>query len=440
MGADLVRGFVVAGVLLAQLASGSSARAEVQPSAAQPNGVPVSPKPGARPPVPPPARRPPAPPQSQRPAMVARPLPPARAAVEMNARPAVPARNVAPAARPPMIVRSTTPAAPQAGARAPLPMQTQRPAQVGTAMRPALPGQTRAPLPGRPSAVGVARLAATRPPLPQRLGAPGATSGMATVASRSQSTGALPLAQRSLAVGGGSAQPASYSASAVKAPAGRPALPQRPGAAAQAAASLGVMKRDGAQLTVFGCQRQGAGGGDVACDTEYGNLDQSQTQITKDGWNALYAIDGDGNKYPFASATLQMSDGTTRDSADVLYGHAMRYVIYFSGVPAGAATLSLVQPGDKAQSVADVAVEDDAAPVDDGSGGGKTADATNPGDDGTDKKAADGSSSKPKSTGAKLKKVAKDAVKEAVKDAVKGATEAVLGDDDGASDAAPKKK
>jgi hypothetical protein len=322
-------------------------------------------------------------------------------------------------------------------------MQTQRAGQAG---RPALMGQMRAPLPVQSGARGGAGALATRPalpsraPLPSRPSAAGAKSGTVIVASRSQSTGALPSAQRSSLVGGGSAQPASYSQSTAKGPGGRSPLPQRPGAVpAQetASVSLGVMKRDGAQLTVYGCQRQG---GDVACDTEYGNLDQSHTQITSDGWKTLYAIDGDGNKYSFASALLETSDGQTRDNADVLYGHAMRYVIYFSGVPTGVATFSLVQPGDNAQSVADVAVQDEAAaaaPDDGTTAGGSTDQGASAGaDDGSDsdKKATDSGSSKSKSTGAKLKKVAKDAVKEAVRDA----TEAVLGDD-GDSGAAKKK-
>jgi hypothetical protein len=219
-------------------------------------------------------------------------------------------------------------------------------------------------------------------------------------------------------------QSASRSVAATGQPTSRSPIPALKGQAGAAVAdSLGVMKRDGGQLTLYRCERQGT---QAACDTDYANLNQAQTQLTSDSWKDAYAIDGNGNHYSFGSATFLDNDGQPHDKADVLYGHTMRYVLYFADVPATVGTISIVQPGG-AGTVENVSLEaqaDSAPAADDGTASADGTPAAAPAAAGSDAPAADA----PSASGGS--KHANDSLKKrATRAAVKSA-EIMLGVDD----------
>jgi hypothetical protein len=118
-------------------------------------------------------------------------------------------------------------------------------------------------------------------------------------------------------------------------------------------------------LTIYGCVRQGT---QVACDTDFNNQNQYNTQVTNGWWRDAYLVDQFGDRHARASAYFVNGAGQPRESIDIPYGQSARYIMIFNDIPANAATASLHSPYGPID-VENMALDGSSTSVADNSGG-----------------------------------------------------------------------
>ena len=102
--------------------------------------------------------------------------------------------------------------------------------------------------------------------------------------------------------------------------------------------SLGTVQYGGALLTVYGCSRQGS---QVACDADFNNQNQRQTQLNNGWWRDMYVVDQNGDRHERSTAYFVNPEGQPRETIDVPYGQSARYILVFNDVSPNVSMVSL---------------------------------------------------------------------------------------------------
>ncbi len=291
-----------------------------------------------------------------KPVVAAKPVaaPAAKVAVPTVARPAVAAR---PAVTAPVATRpamATQPAAARSAVAAqPIPTRTPisaiapggkggaigsptavsatRPTAGTTMATPA--GRAPIPLPNQPQAAVIPGRG-NRAAIPLPTGAtPVPTAASATSASRA----VVPASSTSYvnpSTGRGRPPLPTYTSPTAAAPAAVAAGP----AVAGPDGSLGTVQYGGALLTVYGCSRQGS---QVACDADFNNQNQRQTQLNNGWWRDMYVVDQNGDRHERSTAYFVNPEGQPRETIDVPYGQSARYILVFNDVSPNVSMVSL---------------------------------------------------------------------------------------------------